>query len=51
MKIIIIGASGNIGSCIAFNIAVSGLADNMVMIDNFSPDRLRQYVSDLGIPG
>ncbi len=42
MKITIIGASGNIGSCTAFNIAVSGLADEIVMIDDFSPDRLRQ---------
>lgn len=47
MKVTIIGASGNIGSCTAFSIAVSGLADNLVMIDNFSFDRLRQYVSDL----
>jgi malate dehydrogenase len=47
MKIAIIGASGNIGSCAAFSIALSGLVDELVMIDDFRPDHLRQYASDL----
>jgi malate dehydrogenase len=38
MKISIIGATGNVGSCAAFSIAVSGFADEMVLIDNPRPD-------------
>lgn len=47
MKISIIGAAGNVGSCAAFNIAVNNIADELVMIDSYSPDKLEQYVSDL----
>ena len=47
MKISIIGAAGSLGSCSAFNIAVHGLADEIVMIDprqNF----LTHHVEDIG---
>ncbi len=47
MKISIIGAAGNIGSSAAFNIATRHVADEIVMIDNYSPDKLEQYVYDL----
>ena len=47
MKITIIGAGGNIGSAAAFNIAIHNVADELVMIDSFSRDKLEQYVSDL----
>ena len=47
MKISIIGAAGNIGSCAAFNIAINRVADELVMIDSYSADKLEQYVYDL----
>ncbi len=46
MKISIIGAAGTIGSCAAFNIAVSGLADEIVMIDT-EKNMLRHHAMDL----
>jgi malate dehydrogenase len=48
MKISIIGAAGTIGSCAAFNIAIHGITDELVMIDDFSQDKLEGYVTDLG---
>lgn len=47
MKISIIGASGCIGSGAAFSIATNNIADELVMIDSYSPDRLEQYAYDL----
>lgn len=47
MKITIIGAGGGIGSAAAFNIAIHNIADELVMIDSYSPDKLDQYVTDL----
>jgi len=47
MKISIIGAAGHVGSCAAFNIAIHRVASELVMIDNYSPDKLSQYVYDL----
>jgi malate dehydrogenase len=47
MKISIIGAGGNIGSAAAFNIAIQNIADELVMIDDYSVDKLDQYVFDL----
>jgi len=47
MKISIIGATGNVGSCAAFNIAVSGVADEMVLIDNPRPDLLTLHALDI----
>jgi malate/lactate dehydrogenase len=47
MKISIIGAAGTVGSCAAFNIAIHSIADELVMIDDFSPDKLEGYVTDL----
>ncbi len=47
MKISIIGATGNVGSSAAFNIAISGIADELVMIGKHSIDKLEQYSFDL----
>ena len=47
MKISIIGAAGTIGSCAAFNIAIHNIIDELVMIDDYSPDKLEGYVTDL----
>ncbi len=47
MKISIVGAAGNIGSSVAFNLASHKVADQLVMIDGFSPDKLEHYVTDL----
>lgn len=47
MKISVIGAAGNIGSCAAFNIAINRVTDELVMIDSYSPDKLEQYAFDL----
>jgi malate dehydrogenase len=47
MKVTIIGATGNIGSAAAFSIAVSGLADELVLMGKSRLELLRQYVSDL----
>jgi malate dehydrogenase len=47
MKITIIGASGNVGSCAAFNIAVHRLADEMVLIDTPRPDWVTLQALDI----
>jgi malate dehydrogenase len=47
MKISILGAAGNIGSSAAFSVATQGVADEIVLIDPYRPDVLKQYVSDL----
>ena len=47
MKISVIGAAGNVGSCAACNIALHKVADEVVMIDDYSPDGLDQYAFDL----
>jgi malate/lactate dehydrogenase len=47
MKIAIIGAAGHVGSSAAFNIAINQICDELVMIDDFSADKLSQYVYDL----
>ena len=47
MKISVIGAAGNVGSCAACNIAIHKVADEVVMIDDYSPDGLDQYAFDL----
>ena len=47
MKIAIVGASGHVGSCAAFNIAVHELADELVMIGGRREGVLQQYVTDL----
>ena len=47
MKITIIGAAGSLGSCAAFNIAVHGLADEIVMIDP-QQNMLTHHVGDIG---
>lgn len=47
MKITVIGATGNIGSCAAFNICSHRLADELVLIDNPLPDRLAMHALDL----
>ena len=47
MKLSIIGAAGNIGSNAAFNIAIHNIADDIIMIDAYSPDKLEQYVFDV----
>lgn len=48
MKITIIGAAGCVGSCAAFNIAVHGLADEIVMIGGSRQNVLKQHTMDLG---
>jgi malate dehydrogenase len=47
MKISIIGAAGIVGSCAAFSIATNKITDELVMIDDFSRDKLEGYVTDL----
>jgi malate dehydrogenase len=47
MKISIVGAAGNVGSSAAFNIGIHNLADELVMVDNYSADKLEHYVTDL----
>jgi malate dehydrogenase len=47
MKISIIGASGNVGSCAAFNIAVHRLADELVLIDTPRQDMVTFHALDL----
>jgi malate/lactate dehydrogenase len=49
MKITVLGAAGCIGSSTAFNIAVRGLADELVLIDVYRQDAVAQYVMDLTI--
>ena len=48
MKITIIGAAGNVGSCAAFNITVHSLADELVLIDSPRPDMVTSHALDLG---
>ncbi len=47
MKITIIGASGNVGSCAAFNIAVNRLADELVLIDAPRQDMVTLHAIDI----
>jgi malate dehydrogenase len=47
VKISIIGAAGTIGSCAAFNIGIHNITDELVMIDDYMPDKLEAYVTDL----
>ncbi|OGO01035.1 MAG: hypothetical protein A2Y90_01805, partial [Chloroflexi bacterium RBG_13_52_12] len=47
MKITVIGASGNVGSCAAFNIAARRLADEMVLIDTPRPDWVTLHALDI----
>jgi malate dehydrogenase len=47
MKITIIGASGNVGSCAAFNISTHRLADELVLIDTPRPDMVALHAMDL----
>ncbi|MHB8105431.1 MAG: malate dehydrogenase [Dehalococcoidales bacterium] len=47
MKITVIGASGNVGSCAAFSIAVHGLADELVLIDTPRPDMVMLQALDI----
>jgi len=46
VKITIIGAAGTLGSCAAFNIAIHGLADEIVMIDP-RQNMLMHHVMDI----
>jgi malate dehydrogenase len=47
MKISIIGATGNVGSCAAFNITARGLVEELVLIDEPRPDMLALHALDL----
>ena len=47
MKITVIGASGNVGSCAAFNIAVHRLADELVLIDTPRQDMVTLHALDI----
>jgi malate dehydrogenase len=47
MKVSIIGAAGSVGAPVAFNLAVSGLAEEIVMIDVRS-NMVKQHVMDIG---
>ncbi|MGD1119906.1 MAG: hypothetical protein ABR886_10540 [Dehalococcoidales bacterium] len=47
MKISVIGASGNVGSCAAFTIAVQRLADEMVLIDLPRKDMVTLHAMDI----
>ncbi len=47
MKITIIGATGNVGSCAAFNITARGLSDELVLIDDPRPDMVAMHALDL----
>jgi len=47
MKISIVGATGNVGSCAAFSITEQGLADELVLIDDPRPDMLALHALDL----
>lgn len=48
MKITILGAAGCIGSCTTFNIAVHGLADEIVMIGGRRQNLLTYHAMDIG---
>jgi malate dehydrogenase len=47
MKITIIGATGNVGSCAAFSITEQRLADELLLIDDPRPDMLALHALDL----
>jgi malate/lactate dehydrogenase len=47
MKITIIGGSGNVGSCAAFNIATHRLADELVLIDTPRQDMVTLHALDM----
>jgi len=47
LKISIIGAAGTLGSCAAFNIAVHGLADEIVLID-IQQNLVMHHAMDMG---
>lgn len=47
MKITIIGATGNVGSCAAFSLTEQHLADELVLIDDPRPDLLKMHALDL----
>jgi malate dehydrogenase len=47
MKITIIGATGNVGSCAAFNIATHRLADELVLIDTPRQDMVNLHALDM----
>jgi malate/lactate dehydrogenase len=47
MKITIIGGSGNVGSCAAFNIAAHRLADELVLIDTPRQDMVTLHALDM----
>ncbi|OGO32752.1 MAG: hypothetical protein A2Z29_08060 [Chloroflexi bacterium RBG_16_56_11] len=47
MKISVFGASGNVGSSAAFNIAIRKLADELVLIDNPRPDLVALHAMDM----
>lgn len=47
MKITIVGATGNVGSCAAFSVTEQRLADELVLIDDPRPDMLALHALDL----
>ncbi len=47
MKITVIGATGNVGSCAAFSIAVNRLADELVLIDTPRQDMVDLHAMDI----
>ena len=47
MKIAIIGAAGSVGSCVAFNIAAQGLADEILMIGGSRQNHLQHHAMDI----
>ncbi len=47
MKITVIGATGNVGSCAAFSIAVNRLADELVLIDTPRQDMVNLHALDI----
>lgn len=48
MKISILGASGSVGAPTSFNIAVSGLADELVMVAGKRQNILEHHATDIG---
>ncbi|MFC1971597.1 malate dehydrogenase, partial [Chloroflexota bacterium] len=49
MKITVIGAAGWVGSSAAFNIAVNGLADEIVMIGGKQQNLLQHHAMDMAV--
>jgi malate dehydrogenase len=47
LKICIVGAAGTIGSFAAFEIAIQRIVDELVLIDDYSKDKLEGYLADL----